>query len=387
MKDEYLTLVSDKVKLIQYNDEKNSYVLINGKPYKLGSLLFKIIKGILNGQPINEIINETGISSTKIQQTFEHTFIPLLTDKKTKQTQNSVKRIFDIVDTKRISWMLKFFKYLFFEKFYLISFIVVLFNVLFFILLGLNYIEIPQKQNNHYFIFIIYATVLFITFFHEIGHVCAAYKFSVPPQKITFGLYLFFPVFFVDLTHIYNDSKKIKIIINLGGVYFQAIANLFFIAIFILSTNNLHTYILLKIITINSIIILFNLNPFFKFDGYWILSDLLNIQNLRKQVKITLNRLIKEKGITKEHLNESRRNIIIIVYLILYYLFILLISAKLIIFIQANISMIMFKIQNAIISSDYSVLIDINFVFKILIIVIVFVFISILFKNMLKKYY
>lgn len=70
---------------------------------------------------------------------------------------------------------------------------------------------------------------------------------------------------------------------------------------------------MISIFKINLSIALLNLNPFLKFDGYWVLSDLLNEANLLK----TSNNLIKDKFRTISKISNW-----IVIYTILRIIFI-----------------------------------------------------------------
>lgn len=121
--------------------------------------------------------------------------------------------------------------------------------------------------------------LLFLTssLFHELGHATACGHYSAEQRGIGFGLYLHFPAFYTDVSDIWKLPRKQRIVVNFAGVYFQLLFLLPLIVIFLLTQNSLLKYLIL---TINFNFI-FTLNPFFKFDGYWIMTDVLGIPNLR----------------------------------------------------------------------------------------------------------
>ena len=100
-----------------------------------------------------------------------------------------------------------------------------------------------------------------------------------------FGLYLNFPVFYTDVSHIWRLNRRQRCVVNFAGVYFQIIILLPILLCEILFPNNILRYIILGL----NLNFLITLNPFFKFDGYWFMTDLLGISNLRKKS----NQLIK----------------------------------------------------------------------------------------------
>lgn len=117
------------------------------------------------------------------------------------------------------------------------------------------------------------------SFFHELGHAAACRHFGVQHGGVGFGLYLNFPVFYTDVSGVWRLPRKQRLVVNIAGTYFQLIFLIPLFALYFMTYNDLIKYF---IFTIN-LNFLFTLNPFFKFDGYWIMSDLLGVPNLRKR--------------------------------------------------------------------------------------------------------
>lgn len=117
--------------------------------------------------------------------------------------------------------------------------------------------------------------------FHELGHASACKHFGVCHGGIGFGLYLNFPVLYTDVTEVWRLRRADRCIVNLAGVYFQMYILLALLALFYAIGSDTVRYMIL---TLNLGFIM-TLNPFFKFDGYWIASDVLGIPNLRSRSK------------------------------------------------------------------------------------------------------
>lgn len=167
------------------------------------------------------------------------------------------------------------------------------FYIIFFFFFAINYFTLvyttsQNKINSFYDNIIIITTLFFILFFHELGHSFSAKKFNVNVKEIGFGFYYIFPVFYVNLNESWKLKKEKRIIINLSGIYTQLIIGVI-LTIFMYFFNE--NRLIISIFKINFYVILLNLNPFLKFDGYWVVSDLLEESNLLK----TSNDLIKEK--------------------------------------------------------------------------------------------
>lgn len=114
---------------------------------------------------------------------------------------------------------------------------------------------------------------------HEFGHASALKNSGLEPGSIGFGFYLFIPVFFADVNNSWKLNKQNRMLINIGGMYFQLLFSLLLAIIFIVTQNKWFLIISLY----NTLSILPNLNPFIRYDGYWILTDLLKVNNLIKK--------------------------------------------------------------------------------------------------------
>lgn len=134
---------------------------------------------------------------------------------------------------------------------------------------------------------------------HELGHLsfCIHAGRTVPEMgiKLNFGI---FPMFYCKTTDICMASKKDRISTSLAGVYCNAILCFFMALIYILISRNATIF---HCFSIAFFFVISNLLPFIKLDGYYILSDLLNIPYLRQRsavrwkAVISLNKQI-EKG-------------------------------------------------------------------------------------------
>src|ERR1700743_3784194 len=64
--------------------------------------------------------------------------------------------------------------------------------------------------------------------FHELGHSSALLNAGGSPGGIGIGMFLLMPVFFANVSQIWILPKKSRIIVDLGGIYFQQIAFILF---------------------------------------------------------------------------------------------------------------------------------------------------------------
>ncbi|MDZ7897175.1 MAG: hypothetical protein U5N85_03990 [Arcicella sp.] len=134
---------------------------------------------------------------------------------------------------------------------------------------------------------IVYCSFIFIILWHEIGHATASVHFGVQPKEIGFGFYFVFPVFFTNVTNIWQLNRISRNVVNFGGIYFQLITNILLVLMLYIGMPK---SILFPLILINLISIITSLNPFFKYDGYWIFSDYFSVPNLKIRSKEVLSK-------------------------------------------------------------------------------------------------
>ena len=125
--------------------------------------------------------------------------------------------------------------------------------------------------------------------FHELGHITASTLYGATPKGLGVGIYFISPVVFVDVDDSWKLKKNQRTTVDIGGVYFQAVYASLLLLIFICTKNTIFalTYFLFMIS------IIFNLNPFLKYDGYWFFSDLLGIYNLNTKFPIVIKAFLK----------------------------------------------------------------------------------------------
>ncbi|HEV2069055.1 MAG TPA: thermonuclease family protein [Acidimicrobiales bacterium] len=128
-------------------------------------------------------------------------------------------------------------------------------------------------------------------FFHEIGHATGCRYSGVRPGPIGAGVYLVWPVFYTDITNSYRLGRAGRLRTVLGGVYFNA---LFIIGLMLLYVWTGSPFLLAAII-VSNLELVQQLLPTLRFDGYYIVSDLVGIPDLFKYIGPILKRYILRK--------------------------------------------------------------------------------------------
>lgn len=118
--------------------------------------------------------------------------------------------------------------------------------------------------------------------FHELGHAAACKRMGVRHGGIGFGMYLTFPVLYTDVSQVWRLPRRQRLVVNIAGVYFQCLILVGLLAWYYCVEGMAADMARYLILTMNLGFVL-TLNPFFRFDGYWIASDALGIPNLRQR--------------------------------------------------------------------------------------------------------
>jgi len=169
---------------------------------------------------------------------------------------------------------------------------------------------------------------------HELGHASAAEYFGAKHGGIGGGFYLLLPVYFADVTDIWMLKRKERVIVNFAGVYFDVLlCSIMLIIGFLISNDAL--ILISFIIFFHSI---YNLIPFLRNDGYWILSDLTGITNFYTKSNLQLINFIKSVFGNKKYSKNKTNNLLVIysatnlLFLVFFILYSIIFSLKEIIY-------------------------------------------------------
>jgi putative peptide zinc metalloprotease protein len=149
---------------------------------------------------------------------------------------------------------------------------------------------------------IVFALSVASAAFHECGHATACRYGGARPGKIGAGIYLVWPSFFTNVTDSYRLSRAARLRTDLGGLYF----NLIFILGMAVLYEGTRAQILLLVIAVTHLEMLQQLLPFVRFDGYFILSDIVGVPDLFARVTPIL-RSIRANGRTDPRVAGLRR--------------------------------------------------------------------------------
>jgi putative peptide zinc metalloprotease protein len=129
---------------------------------------------------------------------------------------------------------------------------------------------------------------LLSTLFHECGHAAACRYGGARPGVIGMGIYVVWPAFFTNVTDAYQLGRAGRIRTDLGGVYFNAL--------FALALTGLYPVTgyppLLAAVVLVHLELVQQLMPSLRFDGYFILADLIGVPDLFRRIGPVLRSMI-----------------------------------------------------------------------------------------------
>ena len=137
------------------------------------------------------------------------------------------------------------------------------------------------------FLAVVVVTVLSAGF-HEFGHAAAARYGGSTPGAMGFGIYLFWPAFYTDVTDSYRLGRAGRVRTDLGGLYFNALVVLLSFGVWWLTG----WHAVLLIVATQVLQMIRQLAPMLRFDGYHVLADLTGVPDLYRRIGPVLAGLV-----------------------------------------------------------------------------------------------
>jgi putative peptide zinc metalloprotease protein len=132
-------------------------------------------------------------------------------------------------------------------------------------------------------------SVVVATLFHEIGHASACRYSGARPGVLGVGVYLVWPAFYCDVTEAYRLNRRGRLRTDLGGVYFNLLFALGCGAGYFFTGHEA----LLFAAFVQHMIVLQQLLPLLRFDGYYVLSDLTGVPDILSRIKPIFRSLVR----------------------------------------------------------------------------------------------
>src|SRR4051794_9892672 len=123
--------------------------------------------------------------------------------------------------------------------------------------------------------------------FHELGHASACRYGGATPGGMGAGIYMVWPAFYTDVTDAYRLPRRDRLRVDLGGLYFNAVVAVATMGAWLA----LRVDALLLLIGLQLLLMVKQLSPVIRADGYHILADATGIPDLYSHIGPTLRRL------------------------------------------------------------------------------------------------
>lgn len=303
-------IANDERYLIKYNEDY----------FYISELFYSILHEIKTGtHKVDEFIKKYEISTSDYEELSD-----LLSDKvddiigdETKK-KKYIRFSIPLLSEKNTTTLSKYLAFFFAKNLFRILFPLV-------ILVAIGTVTLINTEFSNHSIFdislldtfLVYAVIMVIMFFHELGHSSASKHYDINPKEIGFGFYIILPVLYSNVTRVWELDRNKRVTVNLAGVYFQGMVNLLaFLYLAFYAQDNYLTYLVILITKSNLFVMAYSMFPFVRNDGYWIISDYFNILNLNKRSYPYIIELIQRK----EPLNYSLLLYSIGQYAFIYYL-------------------------------------------------------------------
>lgn len=165
---------------------------------------------------------------------------------------------------------------------------------------------------------LIWVASLLPIFIHEMGHALTVKHFGREVPKGGVMLYFGMPAAFVETTDIWLEPKRARLAVTWNGPYTGLIVGgIASLIIYLFPSASINSF-LFKMLGVAYATVLFNINPLLKYDGYYLLSDWLEIPSLRERSTAFLRRKFLNKFINRKKF--SRDEVIYTVFGILSFL-------------------------------------------------------------------
>jgi hypothetical protein len=111
---------------------------------------------------------------------------------------------------------------------------------------------------------------------HELGHIAACRSQNLEHGPIGAGIYFFIPVLYADISRVWQLPRERRLMANMGGIH----AELCYLGALLLAGTLMSSATLIYASMIGATSVIYQLNPFARRDGYWVLSDATGVPNL-----------------------------------------------------------------------------------------------------------
>lgn len=164
-------------------------------------------------------------------------------------------------------------------------------------------------------IIIIYLSMFVIVILHEFAHGLTCKHYGGEVREIGFLLIYFQPAFYCNVSDAWLFPEKHKRLwVSFSGAFFQIFIWALAVLVWRVTVQDiLINKVALAVLAFSGIATLFNFNPLLRYDGYYLLSDYVEIPNLRKKSRdywqARIRKIFLSAASELEHLSPRERRI------------------------------------------------------------------------------
>lgn len=155
----------------------------------------------------------------------------------------------------------------------------------------------PTMQNFFAFnnLALIWVTTIVIKSIHELGHGLTCKHFGGEVHQVGVMLLVFTPYFFVNVSDSWVlPDRKHRMLISAAGIYVELVLAAFATFLWAVVQPGAFQDFLFNVMVIASFsTIVFNANPLMRFDGYYIMTDLIEVPNLQSKSRALVGHQVK----------------------------------------------------------------------------------------------
>jgi multidrug efflux pump subunit AcrA (membrane-fusion protein) len=174
-------------------------------------------------------------------------------------------------------------------------------------------LELPRLFRLHSAL-LIWLTVLAVISAHEFAHGLTCKRYGGEVREMGFMLIFFMPAFYCNVSDAWLfPEKRQRLAVIFAGAYFELVVWGASTAVWWLTApETLPHFLALVVMAGSGAKVLFNFNPLIKLDGYYLLSDWLEIPNLRAKATGYLRALFSGDRQARQGATASERRIYLI---------------------------------------------------------------------------
>ncbi len=141
----------------------------------------------------------------------------------------------------------------------------------------------------------LWITLIGLKVIHEFGHAYACKHFGGNVPEIGAFFILFTPCAYVDASASWGFRERLqRVIVGLAGIYFESFVAIFAFLVWALTEPSAWHAWAQSVVVLSTVVTLgFNLNPLMKYDGYFILCDVMNYPGLRARSQAQIKNWFK----------------------------------------------------------------------------------------------